>query len=134
MPSMISRFFWIFANLLHNEIDPTINIKIYNILWKLLCGGRAAIVVQMLHERILGPRPSDKTESLNPDIERSNSYSKAQQGLHNLFPWWLIGFHFPCNQLLDSLLDSLQYPPLNKHLGYWLLDRLLINLFPELTT
>lgn len=103
------------------------NTLFYNMLVKLLSGGRAAIVVKLLHAKIIGDYMKDFSS------QGRDYYDIAKEGLHSLLPWWLMEFCKPWNKLMDSLLDPLQNAPFNKHLAYFLLDHLLVNLFPELT-
>lgn len=106
-----------------------VNTTFYNMLVKLLSGGRAAIVVKLLHAEIFG----DKSYMKDFPSQRRDYYDTAKEGLHSLLPWWLMEFFKPWSKLMDSLLDPLQNAPFNKHLVYFLLDHLLVNLFPELT-
>lgn len=129
MSSVTSRFFWIFGFLSRERLDPVVNRMFRNMLVKLLSGGRAAIVVKLLHAKIVG----DKSYMKDFSSQGRDYYDTAKEGLHSLLPWWLMGFSKPWCKLMDSLLDPLQNAPFNKHLAYFLLDHLLLNLFPELT-
>lgn len=132
IPSFISRLFWMLASLSRKKADPIVNAMFYNMLIKLLSDGRASIVVKLLHAKILEARNYRKDISSQ---ERSRDcYETAKKGLHSLLPWWLAIFTEPWNKLMDSLLDSLQNASFNKHLAYFLLDHLLVNLFPEVVT
>jgi hypothetical protein len=127
---IIARLFWIFASLSHKRMDPLINTIFYNMLIKLLSAGRATIVVKLLHAKIV-----DRTYMKDfASQTRYRDYETAKKELYSLLPWWLMGLSKPWNKLIDSLLDPLQNAPFNKHLAYFLLDHLLINLFPEVTT
>ncbi|XP_034184894.1 sorting nexin-14 [Osmia lignaria lignaria] len=127
VPPIITRILWMFASSSRAKMDPYVNVLLYNTLAKLLSGGRAAIVVKLLHAKVMGDKSSTK------DTSRRNYYENAKKGLYGLLPCWLIGFYKPWTELMDSILDSLQNAALNKHLAYVLLDHILINLFPELT-
>lgn len=116
-----------FASLSREKMDPVVNAMFYNMVVKLLSNGRAAIVVKLLHAKILGSRRDIFSQG-------RDYYETAKKGLHSLLPWWLVGLFKPWSKLMDSLLDSLQNAPFNKHLAYFLLDHLLVNLFPEVTT
>jgi len=128
VPSIISRLFWMFAFLSRKRIDPIVNAVFYNTLVKLLSGGRASIVVKLLHAKIVG---KNYMKDFPSQGKSRNYYETAKEGLHSL--WWLMGFSKPWNNLMDSLLDPLQNASFNKHLAYILLDHLLVNLFPEVT-
>ncbi|KAG5322336.1 SNX14 protein, partial [Pseudoatta argentina] len=128
LPSIISRLFWILAFLLRKRIDPYVNAMFYNTLVKLLSGGRASIVVKLLHAKIVG---KNYMRDFPSQGKCRNYYETAKEGLHSL--WWLMIFPRPWNNLMNSLLDPLQNAPFNKHLAYLLLDYLLVNLFPEMT-
>lgn len=125
---IISRLFWMFAFLSRKRIDPIVNEVFYNTLIKLLSGGRASIVVKLLHAKIVGKTYMKDFPSQG---KYRNYYETAKEGLHSL--WWLMGFSKSWKNLMDSLLDPLQNAPFNKHLAYLLLDHLLVNLFPEVT-
>ncbi|KAL6264772.1 hypothetical protein P5V15_004870 [Pogonomyrmex californicus] len=129
IPSIISRLFWIFAFLSRKRVDLIVNTMFYNILVKLLSGGRASIVVKLLHAKIVG---KNYIKDFPSQGKCRDYYETAREGLHSL--WRLIGFSKLWNNLMDSLLDPLQNAPFNKHLAYFLLDHVLINLFPEVTT
>ncbi|CAK9796439.1 Sorting nexin-14 [Anthophora plagiata] len=131
VPATIARVFWMFASTSRAKMDPYINILLYNALAKLLSGGRAAIVVKLLHAKVIGDK--SRTKDTNIQANRRNYYASAKKGLYGLLPYWLIGFYKPWTELMDSILDALQNAPLNKHLAYVLLDQILISLFPELT-
>lgn len=96
---------------------------------KLLSGGRAAIVVKLLHSTIF----DKENKGAAPGTKAEENYKNAKIGLHNLVPWWSIHIHSKWCKLMDSLLDPIQNASFNKHLAYTLVDQLLINLFPELT-
>ncbi|XP_018300298.1 sorting nexin-14 [Mycetomoellerius zeteki] len=128
LPSIISRLFWMLAFLLRKRIDPYVNAIFYNTLIKLLSGGRASIVVKLLHAKIVG---KNYMRDFPSQGKCRNYYETAKEGLHSL--WWLMIFPKPWNNLMNSLLDPLQNAPFNKHLAYLLLDHLLVNLFPEVT-
>ncbi|KYN30488.1 Sorting nexin-14, partial [Trachymyrmex septentrionalis] len=128
LPSIISRLFWMLAFLLRKRIDPYVNAMFYNTLIKLLSGGRASIVVKLLHAKIVG---KNYMRDFPSQGKCRNYYETAKEGLHSL--WWLMIFPRPWNNLMNSLLDPLQNAPFNKHLAYLLLDHLLVNLFPEVT-
>ncbi|EFN87552.1 sorting nexin-14 [Harpegnathos saltator] len=129
VPPVILQLFWIFGSLSCKRLDPVVNTMFYNVLVKLLSGGRAAIVVKLLHAKVVG----DKSYIKDFSSQEKDYYDTAKEGLHSLLPWWLIGVSKPWSKLMDSLLDPLQNAPFNKHLAYFLLDHLLVNLFPELT-
>ncbi|XP_011865725.1 PREDICTED: sorting nexin-14-like [Vollenhovia emeryi] len=128
VPPIISRLFWMFAFLSRERIDPIVNTVFYNTLVKLLSGGRASIVVKLLHAKIVG---KNYMKDFPSQGKCRNYYETAKEGLHSL--WRLVGFSKPWNSLMDSLLDPLQNASFNKHLAYVLLDHLLVNLFPEVT-
>ncbi|KAK9303202.1 hypothetical protein QLX08_004982 [Tetragonisca angustula] len=128
VPLVISRILWTFASSSRAKVDPYVNVLLYNALAKLLSGGRAANVVRLLHTRVLGEK-----KDLPAQANRRNYYETAKAGLHGLLPCWLMVFYKPWIEIMDSILDSLQNAPLNKHLAYVLLDQILINIFPELT-
>ncbi|XP_018361321.1 PREDICTED: sorting nexin-14-like [Trachymyrmex cornetzi] len=128
LPSIISRLFWMLAFLFRKKIDPYVNAVFYNTLVKLLSGGRASIVVKLLHAKIVG---KNYMRDFPSQGKCRNYYETAKEGLHSL--WWLMIFPKPWNNLMNSLLDPLQNAPFNKHLAYLLLDHLLVNLFPEVT-
>ncbi|XP_050597216.1 sorting nexin-14-like [Bombus affinis] len=127
VPSMIARVLWMIASSSRAKIDPYVNVLLYNALAKLLSGGRAATVVKLLHTKVL----CEKKDS--SQVNRRNYYEIAKTGLYGLLPYWLMVFYKPWIEIMDSILDSLQNAPLNKHLAYVLLDQILINIFPELT-
>lgn len=129
IPPIISRLFWVFATLSRKRMDPIVNSMFYNMLVKLLSGGRASIVVKLLHAKIVG----GKSYMKDFPSQGKDYYETAKEGLHSLLPWWLIGFSKPWNKLMNSLVDPLQNAAFNKHLAYFLLDHLLVNLFPEMT-
>lgn len=127
VPLIISRLFWMFAFLLRKRLDPIVNAVFYNTLIKLLSGGRASIVVKLLHAKIVG---KNYMKDFSSQGKSRNYYETAKEGLNSL--WRLMGFSKPWNNLMDSFLDPLQNAPFNKHLAYLLLDHLLVNLFPEM--
>lgn len=131
VPSVIERILWMFASSSRAKVDPYVNVLLYNALAKLLSGGRAATVVKLLHTKVLGDK--NRTKDLSLQSTRRNYYETAKIGLYGLLPYWLMGFYKPWTEIMDSILDSLQNPPLNKHLAYVLLDQILINIFPELS-
>ncbi|EFN67435.1 Sorting nexin-14 [Camponotus floridanus] len=128
MPPIISRLFWMFASLSRKRVDPIVNTMFYNMLIKLLSGGRASIVVKLLHAKITG---RNYMKDFSSQARCRDYYEAAKKGLYSLLPWWLLGISKSWNSLMDSLLDPLQNAPFNKHLAYLLLDHLLVNLFPE---
>ena len=95
---------------------------------KLLSGGRAAVVVKLLHSIIFDKEYKNSSSKVKPD----GHYNSAKSGLYNLLPWWLFGIHSKWCKLMDSLLEPIQSASFNKHLAYMLVDQLLVNLFPEL--
>ncbi|CAL1674633.1 unnamed protein product [Lasius platythorax] len=131
VPPIISRLLWMFASLSRKRVDPVVNAMFYNMLIKLLSGGRASIVVKLLHAKIAG---RNYMKDFSSQARCRDYYETAKEGLYSLLPWWLMGFSKPWNNLMDSLLDPLQNAPFNKHLAYFLLDHILVNLFPEATT
>lgn len=128
MPPIISRLFWMFASLSRKRVDPIVNAMFYNMLIKLLSGGRASIVVKLLYAKITG---RNYMKDFSSQARCRDYYEAAKEGLYSLLPWWLLGISKSWNSLMDSLLDPLQNAPFNKHLAYLLLDHLLVNLFPE---
>ncbi|XP_015608100.1 sorting nexin-14 isoform X2 [Cephus cinctus] len=128
----VCRVSWLVASLSRNNLDPVVNRLLENTLVKLLSGGRAAIVVKLLHSNICGTKSNKKDVMVH--IKNKDKYKNAKEGLYSLLPWWFVGLHSTWFKLMDSLLEPLQNAPLNKHLAYMLLDQLLANLFPELTT
>lgn len=128
VPLVISRILWMFASSSRAKVDPYVNVLLYNALAKLLSGGRAANVVRLLHTRVLGEKKDSSAQA-----NRRNYYETAKTGLYGLLPCWLMVFYKPWIEIMDSILDSLQNAPFNKHLAYVLLDQILINIFPELT-
>ncbi|OAD55595.1 Sorting nexin-14 [Eufriesea mexicana] len=131
VPSVIARILWMFASTSRAKVDPYVNVLLYNALAKLLSGGRAATVVKLLHTKVLGDK--NRTKDLSLQSMRRNYYETAKVGLYGLLPYWLMGLYKPWTEIMDSILDSLQNAPLNKHLAYVLLDQILINVFPELS-
>ncbi|XP_076674344.1 sorting nexin-14 [Andrena cerasifolii] len=131
VPSVIARVIWMLALSTRAKVDPFVNVLLYNVLAKLLSSGRAATAVKYLHTKVMGDkRFMHETTS---EETRQNYYENAKKGLYNLLPYWLIGLYKPWSELMNSVLDSVQHPPLNKHTAYILLDQILISLFPELT-
>lgn len=133
VPPTVSRLLWMFASLLREIVDPLAETALYNTLAKLLSGGRAAIVVKLLHVKIVGSKKGLQKER-NTQGNLRHHYETAKEGLSNLLPWWLFVFSAPWNKLIDSVLEPFQDAPLNKHITYLLLDHTLTCLFPELTT
>ncbi|KAG7196813.1 hypothetical protein KM043_016926 [Ampulex compressa] len=129
IPPILSRFCWMFASLARDRIDPMVGAAFHHFLKKLLSGERAAGMVRLLHARITSPRRTVK----DPQGGQWDYYENAKDGLHNYLPWCLYIVYAPWCKLTDTVLDTLQHAPLNKHLVYLLLDHLLVNLFPEIT-
>lgn len=126
----VSRIFWVLASTLRQSLDPFINKWFYEMIVTLLSGGRAAIVVKLLHSVIFDTEL--ELEDASFSIKDDDYYSAAKNGLHNLVPQCLVGVHSNWCKLMDSLLEPIQCAAFNKHLAYTLVDQLLINLFPEL--
>ncbi|XP_043278854.1 sorting nexin-14-like isoform X2 [Venturia canescens] len=126
----ISRIIWLIASLSRSSLDPVLNTFLRETLIKLLSDGRAASVVKLLHNTIFGSRIA---KSSNVGKSREERHERAKEGLHNLMPWWCFGFRRRWCRLMDSLLDPLQSPSLNKHLAYTLLDQIIANLYPEIS-
>ena len=124
-----SRVFWVLASTLRQSVDPSVNKWFHEMIVTLLSGGRAAIVVKLLHSAIFD---KDYSSTL-PKTKSEEYYNNAKNGLYNLVPWWLIGIHSKWCKLMDALLEPIQSGPFNKHLAYMLVDQLLVNLFPEVT-
>ncbi|OXU20981.1 hypothetical protein TSAR_003479 [Trichomalopsis sarcophagae] len=127
--STTSRILWVLASTFRQSLDPFINKWFHAMIVKLLSGGRAAIVVKLLHSTIF----DNENKGTSPETKAEENYKNAKIGLHNLVPWWSIQIHTKWCKLMDSLLDPIQNASFNKHLAYMLVDQLLINLFPELT-
>ncbi|XP_066581339.1 sorting nexin-14-like [Prorops nasuta] len=127
VPTTISRLLWMLACLSRSTMDPFINLIFSRLLIKLLSEGRAAAVIKLLHTKVLHHNNQKKEKPLS-SLDR---YLAAKEGLHHSLPWWLIFFFAPWCKLVDAILDSLQCGIFNKHLVYYLLDALVINLFPE---
>jgi uncharacterized membrane protein YfbV (UPF0208 family) len=126
----LSQILWVIASTLRQSLDPIVNKWFHNMIVKLLSGGRAAIVVKLLHSTIFD---KDHKDASTTKTKAEELYNNAKSGLYNLVPWWLLDIHSKWCKLMDSFLDPIQNAPFNKHLAYMLLDQLLVNLFPELT-
>lgn len=127
--SSTTTLIWLIASLSRPTLDPICSKFLDETLTKLLSGGRAALVVKLLHNTMFGTKKT--SVSIFRDEERFNS---AREGLYSLLPWWMIGIrtNYWC-KLMDALLDPLQNASLNKHLAYVLVDQVVTVLFPELT-
>lgn len=112
------------ASTFRTSVDPFVNKWFYEMIVKLLSGGRAAMVVKLLHSAIFSEETTDA-------LPAEQYYKEARSGLHNLVPWWFFGIHSKWCELMDSLLEPIQNAAFNKHLAYLLVDQLLVNLFPE---
>lgn len=123
-----SRVIWVLASTLRPTADPFVNRWFYEMIVTLLSGGRAAIVVKLLHSTIFDTENEDASSKTTAE----EHYKQAKSGLYNLMPWWLFGVHSHWYKFIDSLLEPIQDGPFNKHLAYLLVDQVLINLFPEL--
>ncbi|XP_058798225.1 sorting nexin-14-like [Phymastichus coffea] len=126
---MICRIIWVITSAIRASIDPFVNKWFYEMIVKLLSGGRAAMVVQLLHSAIF----SNEAKHPSSKIPAEVYYNEARSGLHNLVPQWFLCIHSKWCELMDSLLEPIQHAAFNKHLAYMLVDHLLVNLFPELT-
>ncbi|XP_034949183.1 sorting nexin-14-like [Chelonus insularis] len=128
----LSTILWLTASLSSSNIDPICNKFLDDTLAKLLSGGRAAIVVKLLHNTIFNSKVSKRPPS--PVVKDEERYKSAKEGLYSICPKWLIGIRTRYwTKMMDSLLDPLQNAPLNKHLAYMLVDQLIVSLFPELS-
>ncbi|XP_011314371.1 sorting nexin-14 [Fopius arisanus] len=127
---LVSQCTWLLASLARSSLDSVCNKFMNRILMKLLSGGRAAVVVKLLHNAMFEEKSSI---DVNPS-SRAERYKSAKEGLHSLLPWWCFGLHtnYWC-KLMDALLEPLQNPFLNKHLAYVLVDQVLVTLFPEIS-
>ncbi|XP_014206596.1 sorting nexin-14-like [Copidosoma floridanum] len=125
VPPTVSKIIWVLASTVHQSVDPFVNKWFYKMIVTLLSGGRAAIVVKLLHEVIF------ETEDVDEGAKAEEHYRDAKDGLYNLVPWWVFGVHSKWCDLMDSLLEPIQNAAFNKHLAYLLVDQLLVNLFPE---
>ncbi|XP_046611100.1 sorting nexin-14-like isoform X1 [Neodiprion virginianus] len=133
VPPSLAQAYWLAASLSYQSLDPLINKLMNKTLVKLLSSGRAAVVVKLLHTTILGPKSNDKELSSLGDFE-TKKLEQAQAGLSSLIPWWIIGLHTTWHKLMRSLLEPLQNPAFNKHLAYCLLDQIIADLFPEISS
>ncbi|KAL7288116.1 sorting nexin-14-like isoform X2 [Trichogramma pretiosum] len=134
VPGTFSKLLWVMASTFRHSLDPLINRWFYNMIVKLLSGGRAALVVKLLHSTIFDTDFEDEDfDTSSPKLEAEEHYNLAKSGLYNLVPWWVFGVHSKWCELMDSFLEPIQNAPFNKHLAYTLVDQLLINVFPELT-
>lgn len=131
VPPSLSRVYWLAASLSYQSLDPVVNKLLNETLVKLLSGGRAALVVKLLHAAILGPKLNDKENS--PSSLETEKLKHAQKGLSSLIPWWIFGLRSAWHNLMRSLLEPLQNASFNKHLAYSLLDQIVADLFPEIT-
>ncbi|CAD6221169.1 GSCOCG00005067001-RA-CDS [Cotesia congregata] len=130
--SSISTCVWLAASLLHLNLDPFCSKYLDKTLAKLLSGGRAAMVIKLLHNVMFGSKSTRK--NLSTIIQDDEKYLGAKEGLHNLLPkWFFVLRNDSWCELMDSLLDPLQNAPLNKHLAYVLIDQIVLTLFPELS-
>ncbi|XP_008560799.1 sorting nexin-14 [Microplitis demolitor] len=131
-PPTISTFIWLAASLSRLNLDPICNKYLDKTLTKLLSGGRAAMVIKLLHNVMFGSKPT--RNNVSTVSHEDEKYSSAKEGLYNLLPKWLLYLRndYWC-KLMDSLLDPLQNAPLNKHLVYFLIDHIVLTLFPELS-
>lgn len=130
--SSISTCVWLAASLLRLNLDPFCSKYLDKTLAKLLSGGRAAMVIKLLHNVMFGSKSTRK--NLSTMIQDDEKYLGAKEGLHNLLPkWFFVVRNDSWCKLMDSLLDPLQNAPLNKHLAYVLIDQIVLTLFPELS-
>lgn len=127
VPQSLSRVYWLAASLSYQSLDPIVNKILNDTLVKLLSGGRAAIVVKLLHNAIFGTKIVEREDA---DDKRE----QAQDGLNSIVPWWILGLHSTWKRLMKSLLDPLQNPQLNKHLAYLLVDQIVADLFPDIAS
>ncbi|KAJ8681663.1 hypothetical protein QAD02_017455 [Eretmocerus hayati] len=126
----LSRILWVLASTFRQSMDPFVNKWFYEMIVTLLSGGRAAIVVKLLHSVIFDTESSDAP---SPVVKAEEHYANAKNGLYNLVPRWMLGVHSNWCKLMDTLLEPIQDAALNKHLAYTLVDQLIIDLFPEVT-
>ncbi|XP_015120407.1 sorting nexin-14 [Diachasma alloeum] len=128
---LVSQFTWLIASLTRPSLDSICNKFMDQILTKLLSGGRAAIVVKLLHNAMFEAKSST---DVNASVARAQRYTSAREGLHSLLPWWCFRLrtNYWC-RLMDALLEPLQNAFLNKHLAYVLVDQVLATLFPEIS-
>lgn len=129
----ISRFIWLVASLCRSSLDSFCNKFIDKTLTKLLSGGRAAIVVELLHNAIF-----DEIENSGGNktiyTKDDKCCENAKEGLYKLLPWWTFGLRTKYwVKLIDGLFDPLQSPAFNKHLAYVLVDQAVDKLFPEIS-
>lgn len=129
---LVSQFTWLLASVTRQSLDSITNEFLTRTLTKLLSGGRAAMVVKLLHNAMFESETS--TEGDPSRVTPEERYASAREGLHSLLPWWFFGLrnNYWC-RLMDSLLDPLQNAFLNKHLAYVLVDQVLVTLFPEIS-
>lgn len=103
---------------------------------KLLSGGRAAIVVKLLHAKLFNDECLEENAigSSLTESQEQQLYETAREGLHSILPWWCFGLRGTWIKTMDSLIEPLQSPALNKHLAYLLLDQLVLDIFPEVSS
>ncbi|KAF7990048.1 hypothetical protein HCN44_008722 [Aphidius gifuensis] len=131
VPESASRIIWLVACLNRSRFDSFLNKYLDDTLVKLLSGGRAAIVIELLQKAIFNENNSSEPQSVY--IKDEKCYRNAKQGLYSLLPWWTFGLlDNYWRKLMISLFEPLQSPTLNKHLAYVLVDQVVAKIFPEL--
>ncbi|VDP03557.1 unnamed protein product, partial [Heligmosomoides polygyrus] len=122
----------IFRMLCRNTIDSLMLHLLKKAYWLVFSEVNLATITQLIQAAIFcsdGSLPSDQEKSLREELATRRALEFAQEEM----PSCLL-------RVLDSkcwrggvrrLVNTLQYPRLNKHLSYLLLDLLIIKLFPE---
>lgn len=118
--------------LCRNTIDSLMLHLLKKAYWLVFSEVNLATITQLIQAAIFcsdGSLPSDQEKSLREELATRRALEFAQEEM----PSCLL-------RVLDSkcwrggvrrLVNTLQYPRLNKHLSYLLLDLLIIKLFPE---
>ncbi|KAL6733301.1 hypothetical protein Aduo_003957 [Ancylostoma duodenale] len=121
--------------LCRNTIDSLMLHLLRRVYGSILDEQNIVTLVQFIQTAIFcsdGSQPSDQEKSLREELAVRRALEFAQEEL----PSFML-------RMLDSkswrggikrLVNTLQYPRLNKHLSYLLLDLLVAKLFPEYIT
>ncbi|XP_045582931.2 sorting nexin-14 isoform X3 [Procambarus clarkii] len=118
--------------LARNTLDAAVSMFLRRKLTLALAPPRIVKLIHLIRDALFVDPPSERTEA-----DRRNREKELRHEVMTLLPSWLQDFLFTQDLYTEganTLVNLFQQPVLNKQLSYVLLDAVIDELFPELTT
>nr|XP_045582930.1 sorting nexin-14-like isoform X2 [Procambarus clarkii] len=118
--------------LARNTLDAAVSMFLRRKLTLALAPPRIVKLIHLIRDALFVDPPSERTEA-----DRRNREKELRHEVMTLLPSWLQHFLFTQDLYTEganTLVNLFQQPVLNKQLSYVLLDAVIDELFPELTT